>query len=121
MRRRDKIVLGTLVSTAVIGLGAGAFAGFCYAHDIEPAALTMDIRNCALILPVLSIPIGGVVGMVNMEADRDEGITQSHGEILDGIETLVGSFCTAGGYGILAAVSTGVGYGLGYLAGHLTR
>ena len=117
MDTTDKITLGTLISTSVIGLGGGAFAGFCDAHNIDPTVLSLRTKNCAFYLPTyIGMIKGAIVGVI-----ANEECGGGHGVVLDGVEWLVTGFGITAGYAILGAVSTGVGYGLGYLAGHLTR
>ena len=98
-----KLTLGTLVSTAAVGLGVGGYNGFCHAQNISPSESPL-LRFGLFFGPAgLGFMEGTVAGSLACDEEREVA------DVAAGYAVL---------YTILGLASTVAGYGLGYLAGH---
>ena len=110
MNRTDKIHLGTFVSTVAVGLGAGGYQGFCDAQNIPSSSGGLCLR---LFGPTcLGFAEGAVAGSFTHDEEcNEEGERFKH-------DTASRYACT---YTLFGIASTLIGYGLGCLAGHLSK
>ena len=102
----DKKTLGTLVSTAIVGLGGGAYKGFCEGHGL-------DVGNCSVYIPII---FGALQGSL-MGKRLSDNYKKYPDEKTGLAKGLVARLSGAALCGLVGGCSVGVGYSLGYIAG----